>query len=162
MSPVARRTNPGHTGRSVVLATLAVVAALGLAFFVANLASQGDVDVRLGDDRFNAGSARDVLDDIIERDAPLGFNDVANFRRPIWLDNTRNDPVEGWRALGAYLPDDPDCLVQWNAARDVYVAECDDDLTFPRSGEGLRSFPVVVDDDGRIQIDLQDQTETTG
>ena len=66
--------------------------ALGVAFVVATLASRGDVDVNLGDDRFIAGSARDILDDIQERGAPLGFNDVANFARPIWVDNAGDDP----------------------------------------------------------------------
>lgn len=155
MSPVARRQRGAHTGRMVITALVAIATALGVAFAVATLASRGDVDVRLGDDRFVAGSARDILDDIEERGAPLGFNDVANFARPIWVDNAGDDPETGWVAVGAFVPADPDCLVQWNADRDLFVSECDDEVTFPRSGEGLRQFGTSVTD-GRLEIDLQD------
>ena len=155
MSPVARRQGGAHTGRAVAVAIVGVAVALGVAFVVASLASRGDVDVNLGDDRFIAGDARDILDDIQERGAPLGFNDVARFQRPIWVDNTGDDPEAGWTAIGAFLPDRPDCLVQWDAARDRYVAECDESLTFARSGAGLRQFPTDVVD-GKLQVNLQD------
>lgn len=155
MSPVARRQRGAHTGRMVITALVAVGTMLVVAFVIANLASRGDVEVRLGDDRFVAGSARDILDDIEEREAPLGFNDVANFARPIWVDNLGDDPDTGWIAVGAFVPEDPSCIVQWNADRDLYVSECDESVTFPRSGEGLRSFPASVTD-GRLEIDLQE------
>lgn len=154
MSPVAKRRGRGHTGRAVAIAVTGVTLALGTAFLVATLASRGDVEVRLGDDRFNAGSTESLLDDIQEREAPLGFNDVANFQRPIWVDNLRNDPTTGWLALGAFLPDDPSCLVQWSAERELYVADCDEARTFPRSGEGLRRYETEVED-GRLFVDLQ-------
>lgn len=155
MSPVARRQGGAHTGRAVMVAIVGVAIALGVAFGVATLASRGDVDVRLGDDRFSAGDARDILDDIEEREAPLGFNDVARFQRPIWVDNAGDDPTLGWIAVGAFEPDDPSCLVQWNADADRYVSECDESVTFPRSGAGLRQFPTEVVD-GRLFVNLQD------
>lgn len=160
MSPVARRKGGSHTGRSVLTAVVVVAVAMGVTFGVAVLASKGNVDVRLGDDRFVAGSARDILDDIQERKAPLGFNDVANFTRPIWVDNGGDDPDTGWIAVGAYLPDDPSCLVQWVADDDRFVAQCDPTITFPRSGAGLRQFGVNVTD-GRLEITLQDPETTT-
>lgn len=155
MSPVARRQGGAHTGRAVMVAIVGVAIALGVAFGVATLASRGDVDVRLGDDRFSAGDARDILDDIEEREAPLGFNDVARFQRPIWVDNAGDDPTLGWIAVGAFEPDDPSCLVQWDADADRYVSECDESVTFPRSGAGLRQFPTEVVD-GRLFVNLQD------
>lgn len=160
MSPVARRQGGAHTGKAVLVAVVGVAVALGVAFGVATLAGRGDVKVRLGDDRFEAGSARDILDDIEEREAPLGFNDVARFQRPIWVDNTSDDPDSGWIAVGAFVPDEPECLVQWNAERDRYVAECDDSITFPRSGAGLRQFPTEVVD-GRLFVNLQDTDTPT-
>lgn len=138
----------------VVTTLVAIATVLGVAFVIANLASRGDVDVRLGDDRFVAGSARDILDDIQERDAPLGFNDVATFDRPIWVDNTGDDARTGWIAVGAFVPEDPECVVQWNADRELFVSECDDDVTFPRTGQGLRQFSTSVTD-GRLEIDLR-------
>ena len=155
MSPVARRQGGAHTGRAVLVAIVGVAIALGVAFGVAALAGRGDVEVRLGDDRFSAGDARDLLDDIEEREAPLGFNDVARFQRPIWVDNAGDDPDLGWIAVGAFEPDDPSCLVQWDADADLYVSECDESVTFPRSGAGLRQFPTEVVD-GRLFVNLQD------
>lgn len=153
MSPVERRRGGAHTGRAVGVAIVGVAVALGVAFLVANLASGGEV--RLGDDRFVIGNAADILDDIQEQDAPIGFNDPATFRRPIWVDNTGDDPETGWVAFGAFLPDDPDCLVQWVADEERFVAECDETTTFPRSGAGLRRYPTEVTD-GRLFINLQD------
>lgn len=163
MSPVARRQGGAHTGRAVLVAVVGVAIALGVAFGVATLAGRGDVEVRLGDDRFEPGDARDILDDIQERGAPLGFNDVARFQRPIWVDNAGDDPDIGWIAVGAFVPDQPDCLVQWQAQRDRYVAECDESITFPRSGAGLRQFPTEVVA-GRLFVNLQntDDTDTDG
>lgn len=165
MSPVERRRGAGHTGRAVAVAVVGVVVALGVAFGVATLASRGDVDVRLGDDRFVIGNAQDVLDDISEQGAPLGFNDVARFQRPIWVDNRGDDPSTGWVALGAFVPDDPDCLVQYDDQDDVFVTapddeRCEERASFPRSGDGLRRYPTEVVD-GQLFIDLQDTDEST-
>ncbi len=159
VSPVAKRRGGSHTRRAVVVTVVGVALALGTAFLVATLTGRGDVAVRLGDDRFNAGSAERLLGDIQERGAPLGFNDLANFRRPIWVDNGGDDPDTGWVAIGAFLPDDPDCLVQWTAKQDRYVATCDESVTFPRSGAGLRVYPTEVVD-GRLVIDLQDPVDS--
>lgn len=162
MSPVARRQGGGHTGRAVAVAVVGVTVALGVAFLVANLASRGDVDVRLGDDRFEAGNVEGLLADITEREAPLGFNDVALFRRPIWVDNVGRDPDEGWVAFGAFVPDQPECIVQFVRDEGLYVVEeaagCDGSMTYPRTGEGLRQFPTEVVD-GDLFVDLRDRQD---
>lgn len=157
MSPVARRQGPGHTGRAVTVALVGVGLAMGLAFLVANLASRGEVEVNLGDDTFEA-DASSLADNIAAEGAPVGLGDLAAGSRPIWVDHTGDDPTTGWRAFGAFVPDDPSCTVNWDRDRDLYVADCDDTLTFPRSGRGLRPYPVeVIGDD--ISIDLQDRRD---
>lgn len=155
MSPVAKRRGRAHTGRAVLVAIVGVAVALGTAFGVATLASRGDVEVRLGDDRFNAGSAEDRLARIQADGAPIGFGDPATFDRPIWVDNLGDDPEEGWFTVLGVLPTDPGCGVQWSRDDEVYVADCDGS-TFPRSGEGLRYLPTSVTDDGDLVIDLFD------
>lgn len=165
MSPVARRQGGAHTGRAVLVAVAGVAIALGVAFGVATLASRGDVQVNLGEDRFVAGDAENILEDIRERGAPLGFNDPARFQRPIWVDNGGDDPETGWIAVGAFLPENPRCLVQWDADRELFVVqaapesadhECDTSITFPRSGAGLRQYATNVVD-GKLRINLQDR-----
>ena len=101
MSPVAKRRGGGHTGRAVSVAILGVAIALGTAFGVATLASQGDVEVRLGDDRFDAGRTENLAEIIAEDGQPILFPDPANFSRAIYVDHVGDDPDAGWLALSA-------------------------------------------------------------
>ena len=153
MSPVARRQGGAHTGRAVAVAVVGVVVALGVAFGVASLASRGEVDVRLGDDRFEAGDAERRAASVADG-GPILFPDPANFRRSIYLDHAGDDPTTGWVAFGAFVPDRPDCGVTFVPDDDRFVADCDESLTYPRSGAGLRLFPTEVVD-GDLFVDLQ-------
>lgn len=163
MSPVARRQGGAHTGRAVLVAIVGVVVALGVAFGVAfgvaNLASSGDVEVNLGDDRFNAGNVENRAESVAEG-GPVLFPDPANFRRSIYIDHGGDDPDRGWTAFGAFVPDRPECSVTFDPEVDEFMANppCEPATTFPRSGAGLRQFPTEVID-GRLYVDLQDPVE---
>ena len=163
MSPVAKRRGGGHTGRAVAVAVTGVALALGTAFLVATLASQGDVEVRLGDDRFDAGRTENLARIIDADGQPILFPDPANFSRAIYVDHVGDDPGSGWLALSAFLPDQPECTLVFDADADRFVigddqpAACDRATTYARSGAGLRTFPAEVED-GRLLIDLQDRT----
>lgn len=159
MSPVARRQGGGHTGRAVFVAITGVVLALGVAFLVANLASSGDVQVNLGDDRFNAGNVENRAESVAEG-GPVLFPDPATFVRSIYIDHSGDDPERGWVAFGAFVPDRPQCPVTFDVEKDVFVAECDPSITFPRSGAGLRQYPTEVIDN-RLYVDLRDAGEGT-
>lgn len=161
MSPVAKRRGRGHTGRAVAVAVVGVVVALGVAFLVANLASRGDVQVRLGDDRFEAGRTENLARIIDDDGHPILFPDPANFARSIYVDHQGEDPATGWIALSAFVPDQPECTLTYDPEVDLFTiddeqpASCDRDTTFPRSGAGLRVYATEVID-GRLTIDLQD------
>jgi len=164
VSPVAKRRGPGHTGRAVSVAVVGVVLALGTAFLVAGLASRGDVEVRLGDDRFDAGRTENLAR-IIESDGqPILFPDPANFSRAIYVDHAGDDPDVGWLAVSAFVPDQPECTLVFDPDAAEYVIDdqqpgsCDRATTFPRSGAGLRAYPAEVAD-GRLLIDLQDRSK---
>ena len=162
MSPVAKRRGRGHTGRAVAVAAVGVVVALGTAFGVATLASRGDVQVRLGDDRFDAGRTENLARIIDEDGQPILFPDPANFSRSIYVDHQGDDVTTGWIALSAFVPSQPECTLGFDPEADAYVigddqpASCDRDTTFPRSGAGLRVYATEVVD-GTLTIDLQDQ-----
>lgn len=162
MSPVAKRRGRGHTGRAVAVAVVGIAVALGTAFLVANLASRGDVQVRLGDDRFDAGRVENLARIIEEDGQPILFPDPANFSRSIYVDHQGDDPESGWIALSAFVPDQPECTLTFDPEADLFTiddaqpASCDRDTTFPRSGAGLRVYATEVLD-GRLTIDLQDQ-----
>lgn len=162
MSPVAKRRGRGHTGRAVAVAVVGVVFALGTAFLVATLASRGDVQVRLGDDRFDAGRVENLAR-IIEQDGqPILFPDPANFSRSIYVDHQGADPQTGWIAISAFVPDQPECTLTYDPEVDQFTigdeqpTSCDRDTTYPRSGAGLRVYATEVVD-GTLTIDLQDQ-----
>lgn len=148
MSPVEKRTSRSTT-TAVIVALAGVVAGLGLMWFMVNLASQGgdSVQIRLGDDRFPAGPAESRA-----ASAPIIFGDVAGGGRPIILTHTGDDPLEGWTAIAVILPGKPDdCAVEWDPDEEVFV-DCDGDI-FATEGEGLTTYPVVVED-GRLYVDI--------
>lgn len=166
MSPVAKRRGGGHTGRAVSVAVVGVALALGTAFLVATLASRGDVEIRLGDDTFDAGSAENLAEIIADDAQPVLFPDPATFSRAIYVDHVGDDPDAGWVALSAFVPDQPECTLVFDPDVDRFTIgedqpeACDRSLSFPRSGAGLRTFPTEVTD-GRLYVDLQDRSPTT-
>mgnify|MGYP000034955108 CR=1 FL=1 len=155
MSPVEKRTSRSTT-TAVVVALAGVVAGLGLMWFMVNLASQGgdSVQIRLGDDRFDAGFAEGDggrAADIAEG-GPILFADVAGGDRDIILQHLGDDPLEGWYAFSASAPGKSrDCFVEWQPDDEVFE-DCDGD-TYPADGEGLTTYPVVVED-GRLYVDI--------
>lgn len=167
MSPVAKRRGRGHTGRAVAVALVGVALALGTAFGVATLASRGDVQVRLGDDRFEVGDAENLARIIAEDDQPVLFPDPANFSRSIYVDHQGDDPATGWIALSAFVPAQPRCTLTYEpdvgmfTIGDEQPASCDRDTTYPRSGAGLRVYATEVVD-GTLTVDLQDQANAPG
>ena len=126
MSPVAQ--SRGHAGKALAVAGVGVVVALAIAFGVAQLASQGKVDVRLGSDTFAQQDAEDAAEKVAE-DGPIIYPDTAGGDRDIVLQHLGDDPAEG----------------------------CE----FPPSGEGIPSYPVTVDADGKLDVDLNAEDRAT-
>ena len=75
MSPVARTDR--HAGKALLVAGVGVGFARAMAFLFAVLANRGDVDVRLGDDLFDAGQVDSISGPIAETGIPLIFPDAA-------------------------------------------------------------------------------------
>ena len=63
-------------------------------------------------------------------------------------------------AFGAFDPDDPTCAVLIDREAKVLVNECDESITYPLSGEGLRQYPTTVEN-GRIIVDVNELTTST-
>jgi hypothetical protein len=170
VSPVAR--SQGHAGRALAVAAAGVVVAIGVAAALAVLANRGTVDVRLGSDTFAEHDAEDAARDIAEN-GPILYPDTAGGDRDIYLQHFGGDPGEGWIAFAARPPGvSRACTLQWNGADEVFrlldsagkvSGECDG-REFPADGEGLPTYPVTVDADGNIDVDLNaaDRTTSTG
>jgi hypothetical protein len=171
MSPVEQ--SRGHAGKALLVAGAGVVLALGIAFLVARMASQGRVDVRLGSDTFADQSAEEAADKVADG-GPILYQDLAGGDRDIVLQHVGDDPDTGWIALAARPPGvSRSCTIQSRDRTEPFrlldedgevTAECDG-REFPPDGEGLPSYPVTVDADGRLDVDLNAAdraTSTTG
>lgn len=167
MSPVAR--SQGHAGRALFVAGAGVVVAIGVAAALAVLANRGTVDVRLGSDTFAEQDAEDAAERVAEG-GPILYADTAGGDRDIVLQHLGDDPEEGWIALAARPPGvSRECTIQWYRADEMFrlldssekvSGECDG-REFPADGEGLPMYPVTVDADGNLDVDLNAAERTT-
>jgi hypothetical protein len=159
LMPVAQ--SRGHAGRALIVATVAIVLIVVVAIFVALAASRGDVEINLGDERFNAGSPEKIAKRIAKDDGlPALYPDLVGGDRPLYVQHLSEDPDEGWVAFGAFDPEDPSCLIETDREALILVNACDESETYPLSGEGLRHYPVSVED-GRIYVDVNELTTST-
>ena len=157
--PVAQ--SRGHAGKALAIAAVAIVLIGIVAVFVALAASRGDVEIKLGDDRFNAGRTERLADAIEEGGGlPFLYQDLVGNDRHLFVQHLGDDPDEGWVAFGAFDPDDPSCVVEIDREDEILRSECDEAHTFPLSGKGLRQYPVSVEG-GRIFVDVNELTTTT-
>ncbi|MGE3620378.1 MAG: hypothetical protein AB7L84_07945 [Acidimicrobiia bacterium] len=151
--PVAK--SQGHGGKALLVAAAGVAVAMAVAFLVAQAASRGDVEIRLGDSEFNAGQVENISKDIAQRGAPLLFPDLVGGDRHLYVQHLGDEPDEGWLAFGAFDPDDPSCLVDWSIDDRVFRNLCDESVTYPPDGTGLRYYDTTVED-GRLYVALND------
>ncbi len=168
--PVAR--GPHINARSaIIVGVVGVVMALLMGAAIIWLAGSGsNVRIQLGDTDFDAGSAFAQSDEIAEN-GPLLFSDVGGGRRDIILNHLGDDPKSGWYSFEARPADQPrDCFFVWDVANAVFVLTTTNDsltcsdATVDATGDGVSQFPVTIDDNGSVRVDInllsQDQQET--
>lgn len=159
MSPV--EPGPKVNARSALIVGIAgVVVGVALFGLVSCLANRGDVvEVRLGDETFDAGDVDRIAAEVAER-GPILYPDLVGRSRAIFVNHLGGDPEEGWVAFDAVAPNaDRECVLEWDADDEVFVDPCGD-ATFPPDGEGLPQYPADVDD-GHVIIDLNAAFRTT-
>ena len=157
--PVAQ--SRGHAGKALLIAGVAVVLLVAVAFAVAALASRGDVEIRLGDDRFHAGQVESIAERIEREDGlPALYQDAAGGDRHLFVQHLGRRDEDGWVAFSAFDPDRPECLVEIDRDELVLRNACDEDVTYPLDGTGLRYYPTEVDD-GRLFVDINELSTTT-
>ncbi len=139
---------------------VAVLFGIGLFAALALLGSSGQVDVRLGDDVFEAGQV-DRLAANIARDGPIAIPDASPERaRDLYLQHLGDTPQVGWLAFAAQTPGaERTCLLQWAAAVEEFVDPCSG-RRYPADGDGLPQYPTTVTD-GVLSVDLR-QPQPTG
>lgn len=142
--------------KAVLVAVVAVVAGVLAAWVVSQVADPGRVDVRLGDDEFNAGYTEGLARQIADGDGqPLIFNDASGGSRDIYVQHLGDSQNQGWTAFEVRVPGTDDCVAVWDADTGGFRSSCDDTVTFPADGEGLTAYPTRVTADDRLVIDLR-------
>jgi hypothetical protein len=166
--PVARGRRVDARSALVVGAT-GVVVAIVIGAILVYLSSRNDIKVRLGDDRFQSYDAASAASEIADR-GPILLPDLANRGRDIYLQHLSDQTDQGWVAFDARpLDERRDCVLVWDAQADEFHdnGKCTRSLTVPADGGDLPHYPVSVNDDGKVVVDLRaagtttDQTATT-
>ena len=151
MSPVKRSTRPSAAA-VLALAVAAVIGGIAIAVGVILLASSGGVEVRLGDERFEAGQVESIAS-AIERGGPLLYSDVGGGSRDIIVQHLGATPDSGWHAFDARPPGAPrDCFLEWQSDDGDFRDTCTG-VRYRADGEGLVSYPTLVEE-GRLVVDL--------
>lgn len=153
--PVA--SGPRVTARNaIVVGAAGVLTAVVLLAFVLWLTSQNGnrVEFRLGDEQFQDITA-DRMAKQIAADGPVLFPDVsANRSRDIYVQHLGADPKTGWLAFDAREAGAPrECFLDWQRDRQLFVDRCDGSEV-GADGAGLRQYPAVVNNNGKVVIDF--------
>jgi hypothetical protein len=158
-SPVDRAVVP-------VLAGMAFIALLfGILWLAAVILSRNadDLDVRLGDEVFEVGRIDRLADEIEER-GPLLFPGLVGpaGERPVGLDHTGDNDVEGWRVFHLQPAGAPaGCLVTQDEATGA-LADCAGLPVAVADLPAAEDVIVVIDaDNGQLSLDLRTATTTT-
>lgn len=157
--PVAQTR--GHAGKALAIASVSIVLIVAVAFLVAQAASRGDVEIKLGDERFDAGEVESIAARIDEDgDLPILYPDLVGRDRNLFVQHLGDDPDKGWVTFSAFDPDDPTCAIEIEREAKLLVNACDPEVTYPLDGQGLRFYPTVVDG-GRVIVDINELTTST-
>ncbi|MXW42896.1 MAG: hypothetical protein F4X48_04020 [Acidimicrobiia bacterium] len=139
--------------RAVAYTVVSLSIGVGLVFAVVSLAGSGSIEVKLGDDDFNAGNASELAVEIVER-GPITWAPLSR-GRSIWINHVGADVEQGWFAFDVQSPEAmANCVVEWDEDRGLFVDACDPDLVYPATGEGLTQFGAIVNDNGDLIVDV--------
>lgn len=167
--PVAQ-DGPAPLRQAVLVGLGAILAVLSVLFLVTQmdrLLGRTDLNIEIGDGQFRPGKAVELADDI-DTQGPFFFSDLAGGDRDIWLnyngtvsdsgdddgDGERQTSLDDWYAFAAREPTSPrGCFVEWQDDAAEFVDSCDGTV-YPETGAGLPHYPVNIDANGTLSIDL--------
>lgn len=151
--PVEQRDSR-QTVKAVTLGVAAVGAAVGFLLLVLWFTDRGALEIALGDATFEAGRI-DVIADVIRDDGPVKYADLIGGSQNIILQHLGEDDSTGWYAFDLIRPGQPDeCQLNWIAEGQVFEDSCDGTIV-SATGEGQPSYPIEINEDGRISIDFR-------
>lgn len=129
-------------------------------FLIASLAGSGDINLKLGDEIFEAGKS-DRLSKAIAKAGPILIADASpNQTRDIYIQHLGDDPEKGWIAFAARANGAPrECYLEWKLSSREFVDPCSTNH-YPADGKGLTGYSVEVRD-GKVLVDLRLRGQNT-
>jgi hypothetical protein len=143
-----RATIIGIGGIIVGVAMIAIV-------LLANNAGNGSSTTHSSRTRFDVGPAESLANSI-KQQGPIFFNDTANGSRPIALQHFGDDPKTGWVAFDAAIGG---CVLTWHPDTHDFT-DCNS-ARVPADGGDRHHYPVTVDQNGELFVDLSLDATTT-
>jgi len=150
--PIEERTL-FQPAKALLIAGGGIALALLLAFFMPRLVETNAVEVKLGDDTFEAGSIENMTM-VIRRDgSPILYPAVVG-DRDIYLQHLGEDPEVGWSAFDARQPGAPrSCTLEWQPGG-FFTDPCEAGVSFDAEGTGLPHYDIRIED-GMLFIDFR-------
>lgn len=152
--PVAQKGS--GQGRQALLVLLGAVVGVGAIMFL--ILRQGSLIADTGGETFGAGGVATLgqAEELAELadSGPIFLPDVASRDRDIYLQHLSEDSTKGWLAFAARpLAASRDCTLEWDQDESDFVDPCDG-ARFDEAGSGLAQYPVTVDADGLLSVDI--------
>jgi hypothetical protein len=144
--------------RAVLLGVIVVLALVGVMVGVSVLASQGSVEVQLGDEEAGPYDARRLAAEIDDRGPFLLPDASPNRSRDLYVQHRGTSATRGWAAFAARAPgeDDRACTLQWTGSD--FADPCSG-THYPADGAGLRRYRTRVEK-GKVFVVLRARSAT--
>lgn len=154
--PVAQGGAP-PLRQALLIGLAAVVGLLSILFLVTQadrlFGNSGQIGLNPGDRIYRPGDV-ESLAEAVASDGPLLLPDLAGGDDDVVLQHLGETDTDGWLALGARpLTAARECQIQWQPDEETFVDSCDG-AVYPADGTGLPRYPVDIDDEGTLSIDL--------
>lgn len=95
-------------------------------------------------------------------DGPIFMRDLAGRGNDLYVMHDGGGHNQGWTAVGVFVPDSQNCIVQFNLITQLFEAETLDESkpvencagrVFPVTGDGLNEYPIWSDEN-HLKIDV--------
>ncbi len=153
--PVAQTSTP-PLRQALLVGSAGLVGLLSILFIVTQadrlFGDNSSIGLDPGDRIYRPGDVESLAEAVADG-GPLILPDVAGGDDDVILQHLGPGDDEGWIALARPLDAPRTCNPVWQPDDDTFVDSCDDTV-YPADGEGLPRYPIDIDEDGRLSIDL--------
>lgn len=164
MVVVSKRDPKAHL-RSLALGFVALLLAVVGLLAAVQLLSRNPQSSKLGDNVFYAGLA-EVMAKQVASDGPIFYADLLGGSQGLVLQHIGLDPEFGWSAFelsvtpeatsqGSASSASQECILVWQPQETNFRSSCDESHIIAASGFSQPNYPVSVNENGELVIDLR-------